>query len=66
MDAVPQTPNRIAVSFPQALLEQIDDHRRQLPTIPSRAQAIRSIVEQALAAQPTTNPPAKAARATSR
>jgi metal-responsive CopG/Arc/MetJ family transcriptional regulator len=45
---------RISVRFEPALLAVLDDHRRQLEDIPSRAEAIRKLCEQALAANGTS------------
>jgi metal-responsive CopG/Arc/MetJ family transcriptional regulator len=38
-------PTKIAVNFDSALLAALDEHRRQLPDIPTRSEAIRRAVE---------------------
>jgi metal-responsive CopG/Arc/MetJ family transcriptional regulator len=57
-------PVRISVRFQPDFVAVLDDHRRQLPQIPSRAQAIRQILEQALAQTNATTPPAEGQRKT--
>ena len=42
---------RFEMRFPPELVEQIDEWRRAQPTIPSRAEAIRRLIEQALRGQ---------------
>jgi metal-responsive CopG/Arc/MetJ family transcriptional regulator len=38
-------PKKIAVNFEPALLAALDEHRRQLPDLPTRSEAIRRAVE---------------------
>jgi hypothetical protein len=37
-------PKKIAVNFEPALLAALDEHRRQLPDLPNRSEAIRRLV----------------------
>jgi Arc/MetJ-type ribon-helix-helix transcriptional regulator len=52
-------PIRVSVRFEPALLAVLDAHRRALPDIPNRAEAIRGAVR-ALATQPTRKSSGKA------
>jgi hypothetical protein len=38
-------PTKIAVNFEPALLAALDEHRRKLPDLPTRSEAIRRAVE---------------------
>jgi len=56
-------PTKIAVNFEPALLAALDEHRRKLPDLPSRSEAIRRAVEAvALNGTSTRKPRAKAPR----
>jgi hypothetical protein len=48
---------RVQVIFAPILLSMIEDHRRELPDIPSRAETIRRLCEQALAKPTSTRKP---------
>jgi hypothetical protein len=56
-------PIRVVANFPQSLVNVLDEYRRSLPVIPSRAAVLRQAVR-ALATQPTsTTKPRSKARA---
>jgi hypothetical protein len=60
-------PKKIAVNFEPALLAALDEHRRQLPDLPTRSEAIRRAVEAvALNGASTEKPRGKARRARSK
>jgi metal-responsive CopG/Arc/MetJ family transcriptional regulator len=59
-------PIRVSVHMEPALLAMIEDHRRELHDIPSRAETIRRLCEQALAQTTSTRKRGKVPRKTAR
>lgn len=49
--------NRFEMRADDAFIKAVDDWRRKQPDLPNRSEAIRRLVEQALAAQPKAKRP---------
>ncbi len=51
VSTVPTKLPRVLVSFTEELLKKLDNYRRKQERIPSRSEAIRTLVEKALKAE---------------